>query len=211
MSILSAVYVDGFNLYYGALRQTPHRWLDLQKYFTQIRSDEEIEKIWYFTAKVTQSAGTRQQAYWSALSTCQLVKIVEGFYKRKKQKCNVRACNIDPNLKYFDTFEEKQTDVNIALQIVRDAYEKKYTNIILVSGDTDLIPALEVVKQVSPKTKITVYVPDSSGCRAYNTGELRTIVHKVKPLPTANLSKAQFPVKIIDVKGNVICTKPDSW
>lgn len=211
MSILSAIYVDGFNLYYGALKDTPNKWLDLQKYFTQIRSDDEIEKIWYFTAEVTGNAAIRQKSYLNALSTCQTVEIVQGFYKKKKQRCNVKVCSIDPTLKYFTTFEEKQTDVNIALQIVRDTYEKKYSNIVLVSGDTDLIPALKVVREISPKTKITVYVPDSSGCRAYDTGEIRKIVNKVKPLPIANLSKAQFPIKVTDIKGNLICKKPDSW
>jgi 6-hydroxy-3-succinoylpyridine 3-monooxygenase len=211
LSILSGIYIDGFNLYYGALKGTSNRWLDLQKYFTQIRSDEEIDKIWYFTAKVNGKSKEKQEAYLNAISTCPLVKIVEGIFKHKKQKCKVYDCNHLPDRKLFSVPEEKQTDVNIALQIVRDAYEKKYANIILVSGDSDLTPALALVKEISPKTKITVYIPDSSGKRTYNTGEVRKIADHVKRLPPNNLSKAQFPIEIRDVQGNLISEKPSSW
>jgi 6-hydroxy-3-succinoylpyridine 3-monooxygenase len=210
LSILSGIYIDGFNLYYGALKGTPNRWLNLQRYFTQIRSDDEINKIWYFTAKVIGNDRHKQEAYLKAISTCSLVTIVEGTFKNKQQKCKVYNCNLNPNDKIFTVPEEKQTDVNIALRIVRDAYEQKYANIILVSGDSDLTPALALAKEISPKTKITVYIPDSSGKRTYGSGEVRKIADIVKRLPPSNLSKAQFPIVVKDIQGNLI-HKPSNW
>jgi len=47
------VYVDGFNLYYGGVRNTPNKWLDLSKYFRLIRPDDNILLIRYFTSLVT--------------------------------------------------------------------------------------------------------------------------------------------------------------
>jgi 6-hydroxy-3-succinoylpyridine 3-monooxygenase len=210
----SAIYIDGFNLYYGALKDSSDKWLDLQKYFTQVRSAEMIQQIWYFTAEVTGPSGLRQQAYLDALATRPLIKTVKGVFKKKQLKCGVRSCSYsDPTSgKKFSSYEEKQTDVNIALQIVRDAYEKRYESIVLVSGDSDLVPALALAREISsPSTKITVYVPSRYPERVRATGELRAIADNVRALPLANLSKAQFPVEGRDSAGNVIYRKPNSW
>jgi 6-hydroxy-3-succinoylpyridine 3-monooxygenase len=209
----STIYIDGFNLYYGALRHTPNKWLDLQKYFIQVRSDEDIQQIWYFTAEVSGATGVKQKAYLDALSTCSLVTTVRGVFKKKELKCGVRSCSYsDPaSGKKFSRYEEKQTDVNIAIRIVRDAYEKQLENIILVSGDSDLVPSLALAREISPATKITVYVPSRHPQRLQATGELRSIADKVKALPLNNLSKAQFPMEVIGNGGKVLCRKPTDW
>ena len=69
MAKRSIVYIDGFNFYYGAVKDTPHKWLNLQKYFELLRQDDDIQKIWYFTAKVSGSQLARQEAYFDALAT----------------------------------------------------------------------------------------------------------------------------------------------
>ncbi|MEE9278945.1 MAG: hypothetical protein V3V67_02105 [Myxococcota bacterium] len=67
MAKSSIIYIDGFNLYYGALRGTPYKWLDLEAYFTRLRQDDEIQHIRYFTTRVDGDARQRQQAYLRAL------------------------------------------------------------------------------------------------------------------------------------------------
>ena len=47
------IYVDGFNLYYGAVKNTPHKWLNLQRYFEMIRQNDDVLAIKYFTALIT--------------------------------------------------------------------------------------------------------------------------------------------------------------
>ena len=47
------VYVDGFNLYYGALKKTPYKWLDLGKLAQELLPDDTIQEIHYFTARVS--------------------------------------------------------------------------------------------------------------------------------------------------------------
>ena len=67
------VYVDGFNLYYGALKNTPYKWLDLRALFARIlRPQNEIERIKYYTARVSArpddpDAPTWQDIYLRAL------------------------------------------------------------------------------------------------------------------------------------------------
>jgi 6-hydroxy-3-succinoylpyridine 3-monooxygenase len=116
----SIIYIDGFNFYYGAVKVTPDKWLNLQQYFQLIRQDDEIQKIWYFTARVSGSQQVRQETYFEALSTLPLVQMVFGLYKSKTLKCRVKDCGYDGKKSYQVT-EEKGTDVNIALQMLDDA------------------------------------------------------------------------------------------
>src|SRR4051812_12536392 len=79
------VYVDGFNLYYGSLRKTPCRWLDLSKLCRRLLPANNILKIKYFTAKVSARPDdpgqpTRQQAYLRALATLPEMEIYFGHF-----------------------------------------------------------------------------------------------------------------------------------
>ena len=68
------VYVDGFNLYYGAVKGTPFKWLNLVELAYQILpAGHSVDKLNYFTARVSgvsdPGAPARQHAYLSALAT----------------------------------------------------------------------------------------------------------------------------------------------
>jgi len=90
MAKRSIVYVDGFNLYYGALRGSSYRWLNLEQLFKLIRQDDEIVRIRYFTAR-TQSAD--QDIYLKALQTLPLIFVEYGLFKSKVIKCRVSGCS----------------------------------------------------------------------------------------------------------------------
>ncbi len=79
------VYVDGFNLYYGALKGTPYKWLDLVKLAYQLLPPGySVTKLKYFTARVSgipdAGAPARQQAYLSALATLPEVEVIRGLF-----------------------------------------------------------------------------------------------------------------------------------
>ena len=204
----SIVYIDGFNFYYGAIKHTPHKWLDLQKYFELLRQDDDIQRIWYFTAKVSGTPLTRQETYLDALTTLSLVECVFGLYKLKNLHCRIKQCGYEGK-KTYKVPEEKGTDVNIALQMLDDAYQGACDRIILVSGDSDLVPAVNLVKKRHPDIQVTVYVPANNPKRGAAT-ELRGAADKHKTLPAALLSKAQFPRRFTGASGQIIC-KPSSW
>ncbi len=81
------VYVDGFNLYYGCLKGTAFRWLDLAKLCRNLLPKNDVLKIKYFTAHVKPNVNDatshlRQQQYLRALAACPLVEIIYGHFLR---------------------------------------------------------------------------------------------------------------------------------
>ena len=79
------IYVDGFNLYYGALKNTPYRWLDIAKLCRIMLPRDTINQIKYFTALVNPRPTdpdqlTRQQIYLRALQTIPNLEIIYGHF-----------------------------------------------------------------------------------------------------------------------------------
>ena len=82
------VYVDGFNLYYGALKGTPFKWLDPAKLAALVLPREcAIDRLRYFTARVSGKldprAPARQQVYLRALATLPEVEVHYGRFLAK--------------------------------------------------------------------------------------------------------------------------------
>jgi len=202
------IYVDGFNFYYGAVRGTAHKWLDIQKCFLMLRPGDDIRRIWYFTALVDRSKGLRQQAYLRALATSPLVQVMLGKFKLKQVRCGVPGCDYSGS-RIFDVPEEKRTDVNIALQLLDDANHDRADQFIVVSGDSDLVPALEMIKVQWPKKRLIVYVPSRHPLRGAAV-ELRNAADKHKTFPQALLKVCQFPPTLSDGRGGSIA-KPSEW
>jgi 6-hydroxy-3-succinoylpyridine 3-monooxygenase len=204
----SIVYIDGFNLYYGALKDTPYKWLNLERYFRLLLSGQDIQKIRYFTARVIGSDVIDQDVYLSALATLPLVDIILGQFKRKQIQGLCPSCPL-PDPQVFSTYEEKRTDVNIAIWMLHDAYENLCDRLVLVTGDSDLVSAIAMVKDRCPEKTISVYIPARNKIRGAAV-ELRSIADKNKTLPLNILPAAQFPAEITTGAGIVI-RKPSSW
>jgi len=202
------VYVDGFNFYYGALKGTCYKWLDLERFFRLLRPGDDIQRIRYFTAMVDGSHRPNQETYLKALATAPLVKPVLGHFKRKRVKCTHSLCSY-PGDRFFETREEKHTDVNIAVYMLDDAYQGACDQIILVSGDSDLVPAVKVIRSRFPLKRIFVYVPAQHPTRGF-AAELRSVAHKHNTIPMNLLKHAQFPDPVHDGRG-VLLHKPTSW
>jgi 6-hydroxy-3-succinoylpyridine 3-monooxygenase len=202
-------YIDGLNLYYGAIRPTPaHKWLNIARYCQLLRPHDDIKLIRYFSALITGSSRTNQEVYLRALSTTPLVEVTLGKFKNKTVKCGVAACTLAGN-KWYLMPEEKRTDVNIAVFMVDDAYRDICDQFVIFSGDSDLVPAVSMVRQRFPKKKIIVYVPSLNPTRGAAV-ELRTSAHVDRTLPILLLGRSQFPDKIPDGAGGVL-TRPASW
>jgi uncharacterized LabA/DUF88 family protein len=105
--------------------------------------------------------------------------------------------------------EEKRTDVNIAVYMLDDAYQELAERFIVVSGDSDLVPAVTMLKTRFPDKEVIVYVPARSRVRGAAV-ELRAVADKDRTLPLEKLQHCQFPVRVPDGGGGVI-VKPASW
>lgn len=209
------VYIDGFNLYYGVFKQhyRRHKWLDFDAYFRQLMPAGNIVAIKYFSALVSAihnpDGRARQCTYWEALRTLSLTRIIEGRFKDKSVTCQVRPCRF-PGDKRFIVPEEKRTDVNIALEILDDAYQGAVDEIVLISGDSDLAPALEKIKLRFPPIRIVVYVPAAFNPKRGKAPDLRRLADKARNFDGALCAHAQLPTTITKADGSTI-TRPAGW
>jgi uncharacterized LabA/DUF88 family protein len=153
------VYVDGFNLYYRSLRDTPFKWLDLTALVRRILSPEDqILKIKYFTALVVPTQRDpqkhiRQQTFIRAIET--YIPEVEVCYGRflESRKWMPRADpQQSPRFVEVIKVEEKGSDVNLGVHLVHDAAQDVCDCSVVISNDSDLAEALRVAKECYGKT-----------------------------------------------------------
>jgi uncharacterized LabA/DUF88 family protein len=202
------VYVDGLNLYFGALKGGKDKWLDLAAYFRRLRQADEIQRIHFFTAEVTGPTLENQRAYLRALATTPLVHVVLGKFKHKNVVCRVNGCGYEGR-RVFSFPAEKRTDVHIAFQMLEDAYEDRAKVFVVVSGDSDLVPAVHRVRSRFPHKRVVVYVPARDPDRSAAV-ELRSAANDARDLPLALLPRCQFPPTLPDGHGGTV-TKPPAW
>lgn len=157
----TVVYIDGYNLYYGCLKHTKHKWLDIHKLFFEhiIKTQSPratICKIKYFTADIKAKVASRGQAaqiaqndYHRALKILypEQIEIIKGYYSLDYANLpRYQHPPVKSDRAEVWRLEEKQTDVNIALHAYRDVMRGDCDQIVLVSNDTDLEPALEMIR-----------------------------------------------------------------
>lgn len=154
------VYIDGFNFYNG-LRDNDWRhyyWLDIIKManniLAELHSEHKLVRVYYFSAPPYrhESKRRRQKIFFDANVLGKDFKLILGYHKDKSKRC--RNCNAKISIS-----EEKQTDINIVLEMFKGAVKKECDLSILVSGDTDMIPVVQAIKSVSPNHKIMVFFP----------------------------------------------------
>lgn len=211
------VYVDAFNLYYGALKRTSYRWLNLQSLMTKLYPGHLITGIKYFTARVNALPGNtdqplRQQLYFRALKTLGTVSIIEGHYlSHPKRMPLVNPPVGGPRTVEVIFTEEKGSDVNLAAHLLFDGFKDAYDCAIVVSADSDLATPIEMVRNELGKT-VNVQIPQLLGgsCRPRRSAKLQQVASNYRSgIRAGVLSASQFPASLTDSVGTF--TKPASW
>lgn len=197
----TAVYVDGFNLYYGMARPLNCKWVNLQELFEKQFSSEEIHKISFFEALISGPTRRNQEAYVSALESLGKVHVVLGEMKGKPRKCRVLECCHEGTRQWQD-YEEKHTDVSIAISMVDDAHRGKYEKLILVTADTDLVPAVRMAKIIRPSLQITLCIPALHKKRIWGARPLAVLCDMATRLNADMLLKCQFPRSFRDANND---------
>lgn len=167
-------YVDGYNLYYGCLRSTAYKWLDIHKLLSLILHQQnpasELIAIRFFTAPVITRFATNgslaqksQQNYHRALETIypNSIEIINGYYNDEKSHAMHYLSPPDKQQRvYVWKLEEKQTDVNLALSAYRDASQARAEQFVFVTNDTDQEPTLRGIREdFSDRVSIGVILP----------------------------------------------------
>jgi len=177
-------------------------WYDPQRLALGLcRPDEELVFCKYFTARVANNPGKqkRQSDYLDALGACSQAEIFWGRYKDEEHTCT----------KCFEVNKvpkEKMTDVNIAVEILRDAFEDKWDRVVLVSGDSDLVPPFRAVRDLFPKKeRMIAWPPDqfTSELGQLNSGQSVSIGRM-------RLEAATLPEEVT-LKNGYVVKRPDRW
>lgn len=203
------VFVDGFNLYYRALKGTPYRWLDIVSLARRmLEADDTVEHVRYFTARVKAratdpDAPRRQQIYLSALATVPNVTCHFGRFLAKT-KMRPLADNPDRFVNVLDS-EEKGSDVNLAVHLVNDGWRGLYDLALVLSQDTDLAEAMRIVRD---ELNLRVGLIWLDGRRP--NPNLADVASFVRHIANADLGAAQFPDLITRPDGSRL-SKPTSW
>lgn len=196
------VYIDGFNLYFGIVESgyTQCKWLNLYSLSKSLlKPSQELIKVKYFTSRVSNDPDKqkRQTTFIEALETIG-IKIYYGSFQSDPIDC--RRCG-----HIWVNYNEKMTDVNIATQMMIDAYQDKYDMAMLISGDSDLVPPIRAIHENFKNKRVFVAFPP----KRYNSS-IAVVAKGSIIIGRKKLIDNQLPVEITKRDGFIL-KKPSSW
>jgi uncharacterized LabA/DUF88 family protein len=203
-----SAFIDGFNFYHAVDAIGLHhlKWLNLRALCREFAPapDHELRAVYYFTAYATWRPGpyARHRAYLKALATCG-VRAVLGRFKEKDRSC--WSCQ-----KSWKDHEEKETDVNIALYLLRDAFDDQYDRALIVSGDSDLTPAVRMVRDRFPEKEIRIIAPVGRPYSMELVGAAGGRSQGVK-MARIHLERSLLPREVLDENGVLVSTRPPKY
>jgi len=209
----TAFFVDGFNLYHSLLEATrdlggqPTKWLDitglLSSYLPVIGGGAALERIYYFSALAThmdnRRPGTtaRHRLFIECLQA-RGIRVELGRFKRKDVHCS--TCN---TMKLH--FEEKETDVAISVRLLEVLHNDAADTAVLVTGDTDLAPAVRTARKLFPGKEICFAFPYKR-----RNSELEKLVSKHFYIRKERYVQHRLPDPFTLPSGRQV-TKPAGW
>jgi hypothetical protein len=211
-AVITNVYIDGFNLYYGCLRTSSYKWLDLGRLCAGLLPDNQVHRIRYFTARIQgrpddPDGPNRQEAYLAALGSVPGLSIHYGHFLASTTK----AMPVDPPpppaspLVKVHKMEEKGSDVNLATWMVTDAFENDCELAVLITNDSDLAEPMNVVASRCGK-QVGLINPHP---RRASRAPIRQKPIFVKEIRKGLLAASQFPDQVR--VGKRTLHKPPAW
>lgn len=219
----TAVFVDGFNVYHFlSYNNRSLLWLDYMRLSQLLAPVDRIVSVHYFSAFAfwNNDKVLRHSNYIKALESSG-VNVTMGTFADKEKIGLVRDKNGALQVTFFNqtfsttkqkfyTHEEKQTDVAIGVKMYKAACRENIEKIILISNDTDFVPALKEIADDFPKIRLKVYAPTAMSHKLPSA--VRKIVSQKhhKHLQLSQIEESQFPDIIELIDGSTI-SKPPTW
>lgn len=199
-------YIDGFNLYFGLKSKGWKRyyWLNVVGLSRALlKPGQTLQAAHYFTARIRQTGNNhadmqRQADYLDALGTLPLLTIQFGHYLSKDRQC--RRCG-----NTWTDYEEKMTDVNIAVQLLADAFDDRFDTALLISADSDLTTPVEQVRARFPAKRVIVAQPPGR-----NSVQLATVATAAFTISETKVRQNQLPEQLPKPDGYVLA-RPATW
>lgn len=207
------VYVDGFNLYYGSLKDTPYRWLDPMALCRRLlKEHQEVVAIKYFAARVKDrpdnpGQAARQQAYLRALETIPELELIFGQYHTNiATRVLAGSPPNAPRFRQVIETREKGSDVNLASQLLIDHFRARADLAVVISNDSDLKRPIEFLRGEGVPVAV------------FNPRRKRSFALSPEPMPrgsfykcirTPHLKQTQLPETLQDAHGTIV--RPPEW
>ncbi|TCM46039.1 NYN domain-containing protein [Kribbella sp. VKM Ac-2568] len=209
-----AAYIDGFNLYYGmkSKYERKYLWLDLIKLVRHLRPEDDVVRVRYFTTIVRgePAASANQINYVDALRAYSgdLLDVQIGWFKKRTlspcKLCGAHwhcTCPRRPR-----TFEEKETDVALAVAMVEDAAAGLADLTLLISADSDFAPAVAAIKRIRPEHPVILAMPSGSLQPHKRFSDVGFF-----SINETALRQSQLPERIYDPLNSKVRERPDKW
>ena len=202
------VYIDGFNFYYRAVKDTPYKWLDFNTLFQHLLSPKnQIISIKYFTALVSgkfdPDQPIRQKTYIRAIQKyIPRLSVYYGHFLSHEIFAPLAKPEGNKRFVRIIKTEEKGSDVNLAIHVLNDAWLDLYDCAVIVSNDSDLAESLKLVKEQHNKV-IGLITPG----KGHPSRELLRYADFTKRIRKGVLAISQLPDPI---PGTTI-SKPKVW
>lgn len=196
-------YIDGFNLYFGLKDKGWKRfyWLDVALLAENLlKEGQQLEEVRYFSARISGPRGKqeRQNAFLEANAELHKCTMHYGQYLDKRRVC--------PKCKYVHLVpEEKMTDVNIAVEMMADAYQNKFDTALLISADSDLAPPAKKVKELFESKRVVAAFPPKR-----NSQRLASVVDAHFTIGRGRFAKSLLPHSI-EKNNGIIIYRPVQW
>jgi hypothetical protein len=207
------IYVDGFNLFYGCLKDTDYKWLDIGALCRRLVPSNPIHRIRYFTSRISPrpdapDGRAHQDAYLRALATTDRLSIHLGHFHSPQVRLPVAdpsACGGQRTIKVIKT-QEKGSDVNLATFLLLDAFRHESDIAVVLSNDSDLAEPIRVLIQ-DLGVPVGLVNPHQAKYRSRDLLKLGPLFFKqIRPKA---LGVCQFPRVLHDSQGEIRC--PDDW
>ncbi len=214
--------IDGFNLYHSIREAAKDfktkstkqdeksksvKWLDINSlcssYIYLFGKTAVLEEIYYFSALAKHlearnaNVTKRHQDFIKCLETTG-VKTEINRFKKKTMTCPSCKCR-------FDKYEEKETDVAIAIKLLELFVKNSCDTVVLVTGDTDLAPVVRTAKQLFPNKRVVFAFPYKR-----KNQELAKLAPESFEIKKEQYVKHQFPDPFVLMDGSQI-DKPSKW
>lgn len=97
------------------------------------------------------------------------------------------------------------TDVNIATELLSDAFNDSFDTALLISGDSDLVPPIIALRSKYPEKRIVVAFPPARWSE-----RLKEVANAYFIIGKAKFQKSMFTDDIIKENGYIL-KRPEKW
>jgi uncharacterized LabA/DUF88 family protein len=199
-------FIDGLNLYHAisSLDRPELFWVDLWALSKKTLKalSEVLCDVYYFSAYAEHVDEAKKNCQRTHIRALELkgVKPILGHFKNKNRKC--------PMCEYkWQGHEEKETDVNIAVYLLDLAYQNAFDRALIISNDSDLSPAIRMVRSRFPDKRLTSVAPPN----AFHSIELLQASSDRSKIRIEHLERCQLPPVVYDASRLISASRPHEY